>query len=86
MLSLQLVLVKCVSISRTALKPFIAYCALSTVAYCFPARWIWSNSGWLKQLGVIDNSGCGVVHQMGGFAGSLFAIFTFVVCSCELTI
>jgi ammonia channel protein AmtB len=32
-------------------------------------RWIWGQKGWLKELGVIDNSGCGVVHQMGGFAG-----------------
>ena len=56
---------------RTCLRAFLVYSALNTVAYCFPARWIWGPKGWLKELGVIDNSGCGVVHEMGGFAGKL---------------
>jgi hypothetical protein len=41
-----------------------------TVTETDTARWIWGPQGWLKELGVIDNSGCGVVHEMGGFAGT----------------
>ncbi len=37
--------------------------------YCFPAKWIWGPNGWLKNLGVIDNAGSGVVHLVAGFAG-----------------
>lgn len=54
---------------RSALKPFLAFCTLNTLVYCFPAKWIWGPNGWLKNLGVIDNAGSGVVHLVAGFAG-----------------
>jgi len=44
---------------------FNAYCLFSlvnTVVYCVPAGWLWSNHGFLKNLGVVDIAGSGGVH------------------------
>jgi ammonia channel protein AmtB len=30
------------------------------IVYALPAAWIWSDQGFLNQLGAIDNAGCGV--------------------------
>lgn len=36
---------------RTNLKAYTAFSFLNTLTYCFPARWIWAEKGWLKELG-----------------------------------
>ncbi|KAG5673240.1 hypothetical protein PVAND_003303 [Polypedilum vanderplanki] len=56
---------------------FHAYCLFSlinTVVYCIPAGWIWSENGFLRNLGVVDIAGSGPVHLLGGasaFAGAV---------------
>ncbi|XP_070492309.1 putative ammonium transporter 3 [Chironomus tepperi] len=56
---------------------FHAYCLFSlinTIVYCIPAGWVWSETGWLRNLGVVDIAGSGPVHLLGGasaFAGAI---------------
>lgn len=57
---------------------FHAYCLFSfinTIVYCIPAGWVWSEHGFLRNLGVVDIAGSGPVHLIGGasaFASALF--------------
>ncbi len=43
------------------------------LVYCPVARWVWSDNGWLKQLGSLDYAGGLVVHITSGFTGLLLA-------------
>ncbi|UYV82371.1 amt-3 [Cordylochernes scorpioides] len=56
---------------------FPAYCVFSffnTLVYCIPAGWVWSDTGFLRRLQVVDLAGCSAVHLVGGcsaLAGAL---------------
>ncbi|KAJ4445500.1 hypothetical protein ANN_12180 [Periplaneta americana] len=39
------------------------------------SHWVWSEIGWLNQLGYIDFSGCGPVHLLGGVCSFFGAVF-----------
>lgn len=41
--------------------------------YCIPAGWIWGDHGFLKNMGVVDIAGSGVVHLVGGSSGKLYS-------------
>ncbi|XP_066596314.1 putative ammonium transporter 3 isoform X2 [Prorops nasuta] len=56
---------------------FKAYCLfsfLNTIVYCIPAGWVWGDHGFLKQMGVVDIAGSGVVHLIGGVSSLACAI------------
>ncbi|XP_063435834.1 putative ammonium transporter 3 [Mytilus trossulus] len=59
---------------RTKLTAYIAFCLLNTVVYSFPAHWVWSKDGWLKQMDVVDVAGVGPVHLVGGVSALVAAI------------
>ncbi|CAC5366114.1 amt [Mytilus coruscus] len=59
---------------RTKLTAYIAFCLLNTVVYSFPAHWVWSKNGWLKQMDVVDVAGVGPVHLVGGVTALVAAI------------
>ena len=48
---------------------------LNVLSYSFPAHWVWGPKGWLKQIGVHDVAGSGVVHAMGGASGGRLLCF-----------
>ncbi|XP_064620896.1 putative ammonium transporter 3 [Lineus longissimus] len=54
---------------RTKLLAYIAFSCFNTLIFVFPAHWIWSNRGFLKELQVIDVAGAGPVHILGGTTG-----------------
>ena len=54
---------------RTRLEAYIVFSLLNTLVYCFPAHWVWAESGWLNRMGMIDIAGCGPVHLVGGITG-----------------
>ena len=41
---------------------------LTAIAYPIVGHWVWSESGWLKNLGFHDFAGSTVVHSVGGWA------------------
>jgi ammonia channel protein AmtB len=48
---------------------FSAYMLISfmmTFIYAIGGGWLWGNHGWLKNIGVIEFSGAGPVHIIGG--------------------
>ncbi len=45
------------------------FCAANVFIYSLPAHWMWSNNGWLRQLGAVDVAGSSVVHALGGVSG-----------------
>lgn len=48
---------------------FIGYCMFTwwfTIIYSVAAGWVWGAHGFLNQLGVVDISGSGPVHLIGG--------------------
>ena len=45
---------------RVNFKTFLVYSLFNVIIYAIPASWLFSQDGWLKQLGGIDY-GCGVV-------------------------
>lgn len=51
---------------RAKLSGYIVFSFLNTLVYCFPAHWIWADSGFLRLLGVVDIAGSGAVHLLGG--------------------
>ncbi|XP_052101232.1 putative ammonium transporter 3 [Mytilus californianus] len=59
---------------RTKLTAYIAFCLLNTIVYSFPAHWVWSKNGWLKQMDVVDVAGVGPVHLVGGVTALVAAI------------
>lgn len=54
---------------RTRLTAYIIFSLLNTIVYVIPAHWIWSDIGFLAQMGVIDIAGSGAVHLVGGTSG-----------------
>lgn len=54
---------------RVNLKAYTLFSFVNTLAFCFPAHWIWGDNGWLKEMGVVDVAGCGPVHLVGGVSG-----------------
>ena len=59
---------------RVRIQAYMWYCLLNNVNYSIVQHWIWSDIGWLKQLGVVDISGSGVVHLCGGSAALMAAL------------
>ena len=49
------------TIPRVNFKTFLVYSVFNVTIYAIPASWLFSQDGWLKQLGGIDY-GCGVVQ------------------------
>lgn len=58
---------------RTKLTSYIVFSFFNTLVYCFPAHWVWADSGFLRQLGCIDVAGSGVVHLLGGVSALIGA-------------
>ena len=54
---------------RANLQAYMVFSFTNTLAFCFPAYWVWGEHGWLKELGVIDVGGASPVHLVGGVAG-----------------
>ncbi|XP_020625624.1 putative ammonium transporter 3 [Orbicella faveolata] len=54
---------------RANLQAYMVFSFTNTLAFCFPAYWVWGKHGWLKKLGVIDVGGASPVHLVGGVAG-----------------
>ncbi|KAF7640231.1 Ammonium transporter [Meloidogyne graminicola] len=54
---------------RIRLKPYIVITYLMTLVHSITAHWVWSEDGFLRQLGVVDAAGCSVVHLVGGISG-----------------
>uniref|UniRef100_A0A7S3YJB5 Ammonium transporter n=1 Tax=Lotharella globosa TaxID=91324 RepID=A0A7S3YJB5_9EUKA len=73
---------------RCRLEGYFVYTIiLTTFIYPIVVHWVWSGTGWLsafyigddgepflKENGMIDFAGSGVVHMVGGFAGLMGAI------------
>eukprot|EP00946_MAST-07B_sp_MAST-7B-sp1_P004426 g4426.t1 len=56
-------------LARMNIYAYLCSTILMTVwIYPLASFWIWSQSGWLLQLGAIDNAGGAVVHIIGGSA------------------
>ncbi|GGG75420.1 ammonium transporter [Paenibacillus radicis (ex Gao et al. 2016)] len=49
--------------------------AMTGLIYPLAGHWVWSGSGWLGKLGMIDFAGSAVIHGLGGFAALAAAIF-----------
>ncbi|CAF1414178.1 unnamed protein product [Adineta steineri] len=62
-------------VGRVKLIPYMIYIFLWTT-FCYDplARWIFSNQGWLHQMGVIDFAGGLVVHLSSGVSGLVAAL------------
>ena len=54
---------------RTRLESYITFSLLGTLIFSIPAHWVWTETGWLNQLGHIDIAGAGPVHLIGGVTG-----------------
>lgn len=57
---------------RTNLYAYILFSFFNTFVYSLPARWLWTEVGFLKALDVVDVAGSSGVHLVGG-AGALAA-------------
>ena len=54
---------------RMKFSPYLVFSILATVViYPFAGHWVWSSSGWLNQMGMLDFAGSAVVHSLGGWA------------------
>lgn len=54
---------------RMRFAPYIIFSLLATtLIYPLAGHWVWSSSGWLNQLGMLDFAGSAVVHSLGGWA------------------
>ncbi|ESP05195.1 hypothetical protein LOTGIDRAFT_102290 [Lottia gigantea] len=60
---------------RTKLMAYMIFSVFNTVVYCFPAHWVWGHNGFLRDLGVVDFAGAGVVHLVGGASSLVAAAF-----------
>ncbi|WP_088103161.1 ammonium transporter [Halalkalibacter urbisdiaboli] len=72
--------IACISIisgavaERMNFKAYIITAALITlIVYPLSGHWVWSENGWLAQLGMQDFAGSAVIHGMGGFAALAMA-------------
>jgi len=54
---------------RIHFRAYIVYTIIMTgLIYPISGHWIWSASGWLAKLGMIDFAGSAAIHALGGFA------------------
>eukprot|EP00794_Sanderia_malayensis_P012874 gene12874-14199_t len=60
---------------RTNLEAYMVYSFINVFTYVFPAHWMWSEKGFLKQMGAIDIAGGGPVHLVGGFAALVATLY-----------
>ena len=52
---------------RTKLQAYLAYSFIvSALIYPIYGHWVWSEGGWLGNMGALDYAGSGVVHAVGG--------------------
>ena len=59
---------------RTKFKAYLVYSAcISVFIYPITGHWIWSNQGWLSQLGFHDFAGSTAVHSVGGWCALIGA-------------
>jgi ammonium transporter, Amt family len=60
---------------RTQFSGYLMYSAvISAVIYPISGHWIWSDSGWLAELGFHDFAGSTVVHSVGAWAAMVGAM------------
>jgi len=62
-------------VERTRLEAYMFYSFINTMSYVFPARWMWSDGGFLSKIGAVDIAGGGPVHVVGGFAALVATIY-----------
>lgn len=60
---------------RFRFSAHIIFCIFSCAIYSIGAGWVWGQHGFLKNLGVIDFSGSGAVHIIGGASALATAYF-----------
>ncbi|CAI6046821.1 ammonium transporter [Cohnella sp. JJ-181] len=61
---------------RIHFRAYIVYTIIMTgLIYPISGHWIWSASGWLAKLGMIDFAGSAAIHALGGFAALAAALF-----------
>lgn len=52
---------------RTNINAYFAYSFIvGALIYPIYGHWVWSDTGWLAELGMADYAGSGVVHMIGG--------------------
>ncbi|CAF3787933.1 unnamed protein product [Rotaria sp. Silwood1] len=62
-------------VGRMKLFPYMIFTFIwTTVCYDTMAHWVWSNNGWLKNLGTLDFAGGTIVHILSGVSGLVAAI------------
>ena len=54
---------------RCRFAVYCLYAFYAVLVYSFVAHWVWSEAGWLAQLGVHDFAGSGPVHLLGASNG-----------------
>jgi len=60
---------------RTSFSSYLIISILiGAILYPIPGHWIWSNEGWLANLGFLDFAGGTVVHLLGGCLALVVAI------------
>ena len=59
---------------RARFSSYLIFSFFNTFIYCFPAHWVWAESGWLRKMGVVDVAGDGPVHVVGGVSALIAAI------------
>lgn len=55
---------------RFKFTSYILFSFMSTFVYAVGAGWVWGQHGWLKNIGVLDFSGAGPIHIIGGASGN----------------
>ncbi|CAM3837361.1 ammonium transporter [Cohnella lubricantis] len=61
---------------RIHFRAYIVYTIVMTgLIYPISGHWIWSPSGWLAKLGMIDFAGSAAIHALGGFAALAAAMY-----------
>ena len=62
-------------VGRMRFKTFVVFVILwSVIFYSTVVHWVWSESGWLYQLGVMDFAGGLAIHIGAGFSSLVLAI------------
>ena len=60
---------------RMKFSVYILFSFVSTIFYSFGAHWLFTDSGWLNQLGAHDFAGGASVHIFGGMNGLIAILF-----------
>lgn len=62
-------------VGRMKLIPYMVFILIwTTICYDPMAHWVWSENGWLKELGTLDFAGGTVVHILSGVSGFVASI------------